>query len=183
MTWMIGTLAALTSLAGVGSLLASWRLRAPKPAGLKPLGWALLVGALGLWLLAQPAEFAVVFALVVPALWAWLLIGWRASKHSLSRDTKLEQRGFEWPALSVLCRQLLKLLVCLPLAGLATALVSFTLTHWLPWEPVNQLVTGVLLMPVLWGAASYWSLADPRLWRPALTFTLLGAAAAAALFL
>lgn len=183
MSWIFGTAATLTSLAGLGGLLYSWRARPPKPVALRSLGWGLLVAALGLWLLAQPTEFAVTFALFVPALLAWGLILLRAQARQPARDTKLEQRGFRWPALAALARQLWLLLVSVPLAAVASALVSLAVTDWLPWERVNTLVLGVLLAPALWGAASYWACADPKRWRPALTLLIVGLLAAAYLFL
>ncbi len=183
MSWIFGTAATLTSLAGLGGLLYSWRARPPKPVALRSLGWALLVAALGLWLLAQPIEFAVTFALFVPALLAWGLILLRAQVRQPARDTKLEQRGFRWPALAALAKQLWLLLVSVPLAAVASALVSLAVTDWLPWERVNTLVLGVLVVPVLWGAASYWACADPKRWRPALTLLVVGLLAAAYLFL
>lgn len=183
MTWTLTTLAALTSLSGVTGLWASWRLRAPKTALWRRTGWALLGLSLLLWLLAQPAEFAVVFTLSAPAIAAWALIGWRSRGRHPARDTKLEQRGFIWPAPRTLGRHLLTFLMAVPLAGVAAATVTITLMHWLPGEPVNRMVAGVLAAPVVWGAAGYWTLADPRRWRPALVLALAALPAAAYLFL
>ncbi|UZJ43989.1 hypothetical protein OOT55_15205 [Marinimicrobium sp. C6131] len=183
MSWILGTLATATGFAGVLSLYRSWRLPLPKPTHWRRLGWILLVLSLIAWLWAQPAEFAVCFALTVPALLAWLWIGWASPDRQPARDTKLEQRTLNWPRLRVLGEQLLKLVISVPLAGLASALFSFAVTDLLPWEAVNRLVTGVLMMPVFWGLASYWVLADTRLWRPTLVLITTGALSAGYLFL
>lgn len=183
MSWIMGTLATATGFAGVLGLFHSWRMPNPKPTHWRRLGWILLMLSLIFWLWAQPVEFAVCFALTVPALLVWLWITYASADRKPARDTKLEQRGFIWPRLTTLGRQLLKLLLSVPLAGLASALFSVAATNLLPWETVNRLVTGVLLMPVFWGLASYWVLADTRLWRPVLTLILIGTVSAAYLFL
>ena len=183
MSWILGTLATATGFAGVLSLYRSWRLPLPKPTHWRRLGWILLMLSLIAWLWAQPVEFAVCFALTVPALLAWLWIGWASPDRQPARDTKLEQRTLNWPRITLLGEQLLKLVISVPLAGLVSALLSFTVTDLLPWEAVNRLVTGVLMMPAFWGLASYWVLADTRLWRPTLALIATGVISAGYLFL
>ncbi len=183
MSWILGTLATATGFAGVLSLYRSWRLPAPKPTHWRRLGWILLMLSLIAWLWAQPVEFAVSFTLTVPAVLAWLWISWASADPQPARDTKLEKRTLNWPRLTTLGQQLLKLAISVPLAGIISALFSFAATDLLPWEPVNRLVAGVLMMPVFWGLASYWVLADTRLWRPTLTLFLAGLLSAAYLFL
>lgn len=183
MSWMIGTTATLTCLAGIAGLFYSWRARQPKPRGLRTLGWALLLASIALWVLAQPVEFGVTFALLVPALLAWSLILLQAKRRLPGPDTELEQRGFRWPSAAALGRQLLVLLISVPLAAVASTLVSIAVTDWLPWQKVNSLVLGVLFAPVLWGAASYWACADSKRWRPALGLMVAGLLAATYLFL
>ncbi len=183
MSWILGTLATATGFAGLLSLYRSWRLPAPKPTHWRRLGWILLMLSLIAWLWAQPVEFAVSFALTVPAVLAWLWISWASADRQPARDTKLEKRTLNWPRLTTLGQQLLKLAISVPLAGIISALFSFAVTDLLPWEPVNRLVTGVLMTPVFWGLASYWILADTRLWRPTLTLFLAGLLSAAYLFL
>lgn len=183
MSWILGTTATLTGLAGIASLFYSWRARLPKPLAIRTLGWLLLCLSLAVWVWAQPVEFGVTFALFAPALLAWGLIYVAARHRHPSRDTKLEQRGFQWPKPDAFGYQLLMFVVSVPLAAVASALVTITVTSWLPWEPVNYLVLGVLIAPVVWGAASYWVCADPKLWRPTLTLLVAGLLAAAYLFL
>ncbi len=183
MSWILGTTATLTGLAGIASLFYSWRARLPKPLAIRTLGWLLLCLSLAVWVWAQPVEFGVTFALFAPALLAWGLIYVAARHRHPSRDTKLEQRGFQWPKPGAFGYQLLMFVVSVPLAAVASALVTITVTSWLPWEPVNYLVLGVLIAPIVWGAASYWVCADPKLWRPTLTLLVAWLLAAAYLFL
>ena len=183
MSWFIGTAATLTSFAGIAGLFYRWQMPSPKQRGLRRLGWALLIISAGLWIWAQPVEFGVTFALVVPALLAWLVIMVKAPPRREARPSSPERLGFRWPAPGALGKHIALFILTVPFAGLVGILLSFTFTDWLPWEAVNRLVMGVFLTPVIWGAASYWLTADTRLWRPLAALTLSGLLAALYLFL
>jgi hypothetical protein len=51
--------------------------------------------------------------------------------------------------------------------------VGIAWATWVPGEPQTRLLIGGLLVPVLWGGAMAWTLADDRILRA--TFVLVGA--------
>ncbi|MCJ2185126.1 hypothetical protein MTR62_20905, partial [Novosphingobium sp. 1949] len=63
-----------------------------------------------------------------------------------------------------------------PLGMVAAMAIAFCLAVYLPGDPRTKIVIGGLAMPVLWGLAMTWTLADSRLWRAGAV--LCGASAA-----
>lgn len=183
-TWLLGLSASVLSLAGIAGLFHSWRQRSPKALWARRSGWVLLALSVVLWVWAHNPEFGVTFGLFVPALGAWLIIAASADSRPSNggAQTQPKQR-LKLPGLGPFAKQLLIFVLAIPLAAVATALVSIAVTDWLPWQRVNSLPLGILLMPVLWGLASYWVCADQRLFRPTLTLIIAGLIAAAYLFL
>ena len=52
-----------------------------------------------------------------------------------------------------------------PLGMTAAMGVAFCVTVYLPGDPRTRIVLGGLLLPILWGLAMTWTLADRRLLR------------------
>lgn len=60
---------------------------------------------------------------------------------------------------------MLRTLLAGPLGMTAAMAVAFCVTVYLPGDPRTRIVIGGLLMPVLWGLAMTWTLADRRILR------------------
>ncbi|MEX1198822.1 MAG: hypothetical protein WEB57_13310 [Pseudohongiellaceae bacterium] len=166
-----GLLAALSSLGGVILLYLSWRTTWPSgsvPARLTVAGgWLLQAVAACLWVRASNMEFGLTYALLVLTLSAWALTVFNREIRS-GRQRAAESGRIMLPGTGTLGRQALRLAAAVPLAGASAAFTAIALTSLLPWPQASQLSTGVLVMPVLWGAASAWTCADPQPWRPVL---------------
>lgn len=168
---MWGTLAILCSLGGLALLYLSWR--GTWPAGAVPGrlavpgGWLMQAVAAVLWVQGSNVELGVTYALLVLPLAAWAVAIFNHEIRS-GRQSVTQNGPVALPGAGTLGRQTLRLLAAVPLSGVASAVTAIALSTLLPWPRASQLSTGILVMPVLWGAASVWVCADPRPWRPVL---------------
>jgi hypothetical protein len=71
-------------------------------------------------------------------------------------------------------RGVLRFLLAGPIGGIAAMGVGVMWTVWLPSDPQTRIVTGGLMVPVLWGALMAWTLSDDKIIRA--TAVLLGVA-------
>lgn len=162
-------LASLLLIAGgaLGALLLrrSWRRRDGSVFALVVSGWAILI-ALALaaaWTIGPVKGVAV--ALAMEGIGA-LLVVWEGRvrrKVARVRDgdvapEPLEEPGRFW-------RGVLRALLAGPLGMTAAMGVAFCITVYLPGDPRTRIVLGGLLLPILWGLAMTWTLADRRLLR------------------
>lgn len=143
--------ALILSALGVTALYIAWR------SGNALSGWtgALLCG-LTAWPLAvvYGLEFAVLYALALPALLVWPLIGREAVILAPKPLEPLPRSGLSPKARNILTHTghaLLILIVLLVLTAPATVLVSRTL----PLGGAAQGLAGILLMPILWASLAY----------------------------
>lgn len=161
------------TLAGASCLYGSWRrLALFKPWG-KPAGWMLLLLSCWLWTRASNIEFGISYALMAVALCAWALVLFNYELRQQKQSADNGAASLVLPRASTLLRHGLMFLLAIPLAGLMAAYLSTALVTLLPWQLGNALVLAMLLMPVVWGAGAYWSLADPKLLRPTIGQSLL----------
>jgi hypothetical protein len=144
--------------------------------GLMLLGWALLAGALPLFIFSGENEIAIAFWLGGAMIIAYALVATAISirtrkKAVAASNLDPEARPTRWH------RALARFLLAVPLAGLAASAASalFALRFG---SLVNGLAFAAIAQPLLWGCAMAWALADPRLVRPA-----FGLGAVSALFL
>ncbi|HKE93928.1 MAG TPA: hypothetical protein VKB34_06460, partial [Povalibacter sp.] len=75
------------------------------------------------------------------------------------------------------------LLVSVPLSAVAAALVSIAVAKWTPWTDLGEMVLAMILMPILWGCAAYWAIADSKMLRPAVSIAASALLSAALLYL
>tara|TARA_Y100001933_G_scaffold221828_1_gene231955 strand:+ start:4861 stop:5403 length:543 start_codon:yes stop_codon:yes gene_type:complete len=163
------TAAVLAATAGVALLHGAWRRRLPRAWLPVPAGWTLLGASAWFWVAGAGAEFGVTLALLATSLVAWLFV-WQDRQRR-------ERRGRQDTAPKVadgrsLAEHALLFVLVVPLAAVASALVSTALSLALPVSEVNAMVIVLAVMPVLWGAAAWWSVADPRPLRPAAALTI-----------
>ncbi|GFE76278.1 hypothetical protein [Novosphingobium sp. TCA1] len=169
--------ASLLLLAGgaLGAFLLrrSWQQRDGSAPGMIAGGWFVLLGlVLASVFLIGPVK-GTALALVMEGIGALLVI-WQGRvrrKAARLRDAEaapepLEEPGRFW-------RGVLRTLLAGPLGMTAAMGVAFCVTVYLPGDPRTRIVLGGLLMPVLWGLAMTWTLADRRLLRA--TAVLVGA--------
>jgi hypothetical protein len=150
---------------GAVLLRASWRKRDGAAPVLLAGGWSILIGlaAGAAWLIGPVKGPAL--ALVMEGIGALCVI-WQGRvrrKAGRTRETEaapepLEEPGRFW-------RGVLRTLLAGPLGMTAAMAVAFCVTVYMPGDPRTRIVTGGLLMPVLWGLAMTWTLADRRLLR------------------
>jgi len=160
--------AVATALGGLGLIFASWRRWVPVAlnAASAAAGWLVLLLSGWLWIVSTGAEFGVLLAFLVPSLLAWMLV-------LVNRQHRQRRDRAEPPALKPNAgerswvRHLVLFVVVVPLAAVASALVTVALSLLLPWREVDAMVMVLVIMPILWGSAAYWACADSRLVRPA----------------
>lgn len=170
---MFSLFAFLLSLASLALLYFCWRQSASRPL-LVLLAWLMMAAAVPLWVLGNGVIFGVCFAFVAIPLQAWaviVLINRPQAKKDLATQVST---CINWRrGLKLLPAQIGLLVVSVPLAGLAAMQLTTIVTGWLPWSRVDLMALGIYTMPLVWGAFSFWALADSRWWRPAIALLLI----------
>lgn len=164
------TVATILILAGAASgallLRQSWRNKPGEKLSWMLGGWALLAATLLVpaWSLGQmrgpfiTVTLASVMALgVVAAGMKVKTAKARNGNRSLAPEP-LERPSTWW-------RTTLRWLLAGPIGMIAAMAIGIAYAVWVPGAPQTRLVIGGLLVPVLWGAAMAWTLADNRILR------------------
>lgn len=171
----------MTTLVGVSLLFASWDERIARRFWPTTIAWTLLVVSVYLWSRAGGAEFGTTLAILAPALVAWLYairnaeVRQRNDRQRTQRsrsDAPVQEKEAAGPR--SLPRHLLLFFLTVPLCAAAAAMVSVAVGTMLPWSQVNEMVLSLAIMPILWGCAAYWILADRKLLRPVLSISAAG---------
>ncbi|WP_022697463.1 hypothetical protein [Euryhalocaulis caribicus] len=184
MIWA-GFAAVLSAIAGVFCLHFAWKRR-PKPGRTLPViaGWALIAASLPLWIAASGPEYGTAYALLTMGFLAWIAVLPRA-KFSRARVERKPSgpvhatRG----RMNRLVRHGLLFLISTPVAAVSSALFTIAALKLLPGSAANRMAFSFLLIPVVWGIAAYWTIADTKLVRPAAAIIAAGAAGAALIYL
>lgn len=178
---LFSVLGFLSSALGIYLLYRAWQGQIHKFRGAAICGaWLFVALSIYLWSQAHGAEFGVCYSLIVVALQSWGLISFTRDKRRKGGN----QPYFAAQSLAIgsaaraLPVQALLFISAVPLAGLCAMLFTVVSTMLLPWDKVNLMALGIYTMPVVWGGAAYWALADSKRWRPALTFVLVSVVAA-----
>jgi hypothetical protein len=174
-------LAVLAALAGLALLFGSWDGRIAARWLPVPAGWALLVLSGGFWVAGTGTEFGISLALLATSAVAWLFVV--ANRQQRRR----RDRGEASPPKPVAQRRTLAhhailFLLVVPLAAVASTLVSVALSMAMPLSTIDAMVTVLVIMPILWGCAAYWTVADSRTVRPAAAMVLSAAVSAALIY-
>lgn len=152
---------------GAALLRRSWQRRNGGAGPLIAGGWAILLGlifAAG-WAIGPVKGTAL--ALVMEAIGALLII-WRGRvrrKAARNREVDVAPEPLDEPG--GVWRGILRTLLAGPFGMTAAMAVAFCITVYMPGDPRTRIVIGGMLMPVLWGLAMTWTLADRRLLRAA----------------
>lgn len=151
---------------GAALLRASWRRREGAVPALLAGGWAVLIGAIliAAWLVGPVKGAALALAMegigALGVIWQGRVRRKAARQRAESEDAPepLDEPGRVW-------RGVLRTLLAGPLGMTAAMAVAFCVTVYMPGDPRTRIVIGGLLLPVLWGLAMTWTLADRRLVR------------------
>ncbi|MCW2392847.1 hypothetical protein M2336_001278 [Sphingobium sp. B1D7B] len=175
-----GSLAALTamlagSVAGIWALRGAWSLKSGKApwriAGLALLGATLLWGA---WVLGSARGPFTAATLVSVAAFGVIATGYtlrparagRQGREALAPEPA-ERMASPW-------RTTLRWALAGPIGMVAAMSVGISYAIWAPGEPQTRLLIGGLIVPLAWGGAMAWTLADSRILRA--TAVLVGTA-------
>lgn len=179
---MVMALIAFALVCGaVGVLFSAWRRTAPTPL-LTSLGWLLLILSTACWSYQAGPEYGISFTLLTAALAAWAIILFTADNRP-QKAKPLQPGKLRLARLRILGVQLWRVIAVVLLAGVVSVAVLVAAGKLLPLSNVNAMVLAALLSPVLWGAASYWLLADPRTARPPVILLLAGLVSGAVIML
>lgn len=162
--------------AGIGTWLIrqSWTSKTASPAQ-KWGGWALIIGGIVLpsFFLGTARGFFVGLALVSTTSLCVVAQGYtlrtarmRVARESLAPEPS-ERPTTKW-------REGLRWALAGPIGMVAAMAVGIAWTAFIPGEPQTRLVIGGLIVPVAWGGAMAWTLADDRILRA--TAVLVGVA-------
>jgi len=174
-------IAVALGLAGVACLFGAWRRRIAGRWRPVPAGWALLLASGWFWVAGTGAELGFSLVLLVTSVIAWVFVA--ANRSQRPRRARADE-GPPKPNADPQpwFRHALLLLLAVPGAAVASALLAVAVSLALPIEAVNAMVTVIVVMPVLWGCAAYWVCAESRLLRPAAAMVLSAAIGAAAIY-
>lgn len=180
---MLNVLLALAiAAAGTACLFGAWRGTIGRRYFPVPVGWTLLCLSGPLWVLGAGAEFGVALLLLATSAVAWLFVlgnrqrrQRRVPRPAGTPKPITEPRSW-W-------RHALLFVLAVPLAAVSSTLLAVALSLALPWSEVDAMVLVLALMPVLWGCAAYWSVADSRTGRPAAVMALVTMISAAVIYI
>ncbi|WP_041713154.1 hypothetical protein [Paraglaciecola sp. T6c] len=151
---MILLLAIALGLLGCYVLYMSWKQHSTRYA---LAGWGCLLATLPLLIVALGTEYGVVFALGLPALYVWLGIlreqkTQMPSKHIVKADKSIQFNA------NKLAKNSGYILYHLVLLMVVSSLLVIASLDILPLERPTQLVTGVIILPLVWSGLSFWHL-------------------------
>ncbi|MFV3131896.1 hypothetical protein [Niveispirillum sp. KHB5.9] len=165
------------ALGGAWALRRSWNLGGGQ--GRLPWllsGWVLLAASLitPAWVLGTVRGPFIALALIPLAALLLVATGFqirtaragRTGRDSLAPEP-LERPGSTW-------RTVLRWSLAGPIGMIAALAIGIAYAVWMPGAAQTRLVVGGLLVPVVWGAAMAWTLADNRIIRA--TAVLVGTA-------
>jgi hypothetical protein len=172
------TLILAGGLAGSWALRRAWQAKALHKPRWRALGWVAIVVTLvwPAWVMGPvrgpfvAVTLLSVAALVVVATGARVRAAkaGRADNGSLAPEP-VERSTTRW-------RTTLRWLLAGPIGMIAAMAVGICYAVWVPGEPQTRLIIGALIVPVVWGGAMAWTLADARILRA--TAVLMGTALA-----
>ena len=175
---MMALLLVASGALGAWLLRRSWRAGPGAGAAEKLAGWATIVVSL-IWpaFALGPAlgPFVALAAISTGALGVVASSATfrkaRAARAGAGRDSlapePLERPTTRW-------RTTLRWLLAGPIGMIAAMAIGIAYSVWVPGEPQTRLVIGGLIVPVVWGSAMAWTLADSRILRA--TAVLVGTA-------
>lgn len=154
----------------MGFLYLGWK-GAVAPLIAKPAGWGLIIFGGVFAIDAWGAEFGPIYVLSLLACAAWLCVGFEAEPW----QPKAEAVRTDWPRpqAAAWARHGVLFVFAVVVGGLASIFATILVSHWLPGQVVDRMAFVMLMTPVLWGGAMFWTLYDPRKAKPAVSIVCL----------
>ncbi|MGF7172257.1 hypothetical protein FHS91_003965 [Sphingobium xanthum] len=159
-------------------LRRAWRAKPGAGAGDKFAGWAIIVASLVWPAFVMGPTLGPFVALAAISTGALGLVSSgvtfrkaKAARAGAGRDS-LAPEPVERPTTA--WRTTLRWLLAGPIGMIAAMAIGIAYSVWVPGEPQTRLVIGGLTVPVVWGSAMAWTLADSRILRA--TAVLVGTA-------
>ena len=166
---MLFVMATIPALCGVGCLYQAWKL--PAAGALTLYGWLLLAVSLCGWILLTGAEYGTVFALTIPALFAWLMIAGQRRKGRRKASAPRTVQPMPAPSWPEIGRNIARFIWLFVGLGVAMLLVSVALVMQLPFAANLNLASALLVFPLLWAASVCWFLSSRKPWKVSLLST------------
>lgn len=171
--------AALIGAGGVLALRQAWRKGSSGPRGVLILGgWTALAIAIALAARAGGFDVGAGIGVCAMMVFAYGVITAGVQIRSAKRrspkpaaDPLDASAGPRRP-----WRVAGRTLIAAVLAAVAGFTTAAAIAICLPAVPITRAMTAIYLLPILWGAAVAWALADDRLLRPTLALTLVSLA-------
>ena len=169
---MLFLMAAVPALCGVGCLFHSWKSARKHGRNLVIYGWLLLLLSLLSWIQLAGAEYGVVFALLFPAFFAWLMIVFQRRKGRRKTSAPQTVQPMPAPSWQGIGRNIVRFLWLFAGLGVAMLLVSVALVMQFPFAANLNLASALLLFPLLWAASVCWFLSSRNPWKVSLLSTV-----------
>lgn len=145
-------------------------------------GWSVIVAGIACAAFAW-SEMGLVTSLAAGSVLAYVVVAMvaeRREKRTVTEReaaTEPEERATSWR------RAIAKSLLAIVLAGIAAVGIGIAFAVAAPLAPVDRIVIGGLLVPMLWGAGMAWTLCDAKLLRATVLLLAISAGAYAIAFL
>lgn len=174
---VVGLVALAAGSGGALLLRRAWRSRDDRNSE-RAAGWGLLAGGLATGLTVIDGVRGMFAALAIVSVGALVTVAqgaqWRAARAGRAGRDSLAPEPAE--RLTTAWQRTLRWLLAGPIGMVAAMAVGIAWSTWIPGEPQTRLLIGGLLVPVAWGGAMAWTLADDRIVRA--TAVLVGTAIA-----
>jgi hypothetical protein len=123
------------------------------------------------WSWALGAEIGSCYAILVVVCLAWAAVAWNRDAVVVRGRGMHPGRAFQplqRPGLKACAAHLLRFLLAVPVAGLASLMLASALVLPLSWSMSAKVAVVIFCFPLLWGAFSVWICAREQLLRPVL---------------
>lgn len=154
---------------GAWLLRRAWLAKADDGGGYRLAGWGMILFSLAWPTIVIGPALGLFVALAAISTGALGMVATgatfrkaRAARAGSGRDSlapePLERPTTRW-------RTTLRWLLAGPIGMIAAMAIGIAYSVWVPGAPQTRLVIGGLIVPVVWGAAMAWTLADNRILR------------------
>ncbi|WP_338014742.1 hypothetical protein [Altericroceibacterium spongiae] len=152
-------------------LRRSWQDRKSDGTAFVIFGWAVATGLAlaSMWLIGPVKGLATALAMEALGAIAVIITGHVRRRAVTKREFDAAPEPLAGP--SKIWRGILKTLLAGPLGMVAAMGLAFCYTALSPGAPQTRIVIGGLLLPILWGLAMTWTLADQKLLRATAVLT------------